>query len=207
MAELGHLSVMGYENGGFAVVTNDDLLPAVVGYSDKSYGDGQLAEGFDWWLRAMQEAAAYYVQNNMQAQVSKPDLTKCQPELKFFYKLEAGSLVVKGWQPSGDETVFFTAQADGSDEDHWHSAVVNLTPLKQLPFVVVKFFATGQAERRIFIDDVDIYDGAYTDGIDNSQFIIHNSQLTIQNSQLRIHRFMICRVVVSVAPNSARASI
>ena len=109
-----------------------------------------------------------------------------QPELKFFYKLEAGSLVVKGWQPSGDETVFFTAQADGSDEAHWHSAVVNLTPLKQQPFVVVKFLATGQAGKRIFIDDVDIYDGAYTDGIDNSQFTLHNSQFIIHNSQFTI---------------------
>ena len=90
MAELGHLSVMGYENGGFAVVTNDDLLPAVVGYSDKSYGDGQLAEGFDWWLMAMQEAAAYYVQNNMQAQVSKPDLAKCQPEVHPLLSTEWG---------------------------------------------------------------------------------------------------------------------
>ena len=107
-----------------------------------------------------------------------------QPELKFFYKLEAGSLVVKGWQPSGDETVFFTAQADGSDEAHWHSAVVNLTLLKQQPFVVVKFLATGQAGKRIFIDDVGIYDGAYTDGIDNSQFTIHNSQFTIEDSQI-----------------------
>lgn len=90
MAQQGHLSIMGYENGGFAVVTNDDLLPAVVGYSDKSYGDGQLAEGFDWWLRAMQEAAAYYVQNNMQAQVSKPDLAKCQPEVHPLLSTEWG---------------------------------------------------------------------------------------------------------------------
>lgn len=99
-----------------------------------------------------------------------------QPELKFFYKLEAGSLLVKGWQPDGNESVLFTAQADASGEACWHSAVVDLTTLKQQPFVVVKFMATGEAGKRIFIDDVEIYDGAYTDGIDPASFTTHRSQ-------------------------------
>ena len=71
--ERKDLVVMGYEQGGFAVVTTDDLLPAVVAYSDKVYDVAQQAEGFLWWIDAMQQAATYYISNGLQARVFAPD--------------------------------------------------------------------------------------------------------------------------------------
>ena len=61
LAERGNLTVMGYADGGFAIVTADDLLPEVVAYSEKSYTTTERNDGFQWWLTAMEEAAAYYV--------------------------------------------------------------------------------------------------------------------------------------------------
>ena len=63
LAEKGHLTVMGFADGGFAIVTDDDLLPAIVGYSDKSYDAELRNDGFQWWLSAMQDATAYYINN------------------------------------------------------------------------------------------------------------------------------------------------
>lgn len=47
-------TVMGYENGGFAVVSNDDLLPEVLGVSDACFS-GESNPNFSWWLKAINE--------------------------------------------------------------------------------------------------------------------------------------------------------
>ena len=33
-------SVYGYEKGGFAIITSDDLVPEVIGYSESTFSDG-----------------------------------------------------------------------------------------------------------------------------------------------------------------------
>ncbi len=48
------LTVVGGENG-FAIIANDDLFEAVLGYSDKEYDASNLAPGFSWWLEAMNQ--------------------------------------------------------------------------------------------------------------------------------------------------------
>lgn len=50
------ITVMGYENGGFAVISNDDQLPEVLGQSDAHFS-GTANPGFQWWLNAINEVA------------------------------------------------------------------------------------------------------------------------------------------------------
>ena len=51
------LTVLGYENGGYAVIANDDRFPAVLGYSDSKLSNGDNP-GLQWWMNAMSEALA-----------------------------------------------------------------------------------------------------------------------------------------------------
>ena len=50
-------TIYGYDHGGFAVIANDDLLPAVLGYSDTCYDEKTQNENFHWWLSAISEVA------------------------------------------------------------------------------------------------------------------------------------------------------
>lgn len=50
------LTVIGYEDGGFAVISNDDGDEPVIGYSDGVFSEGDMPAGFEWWLKAADEA-------------------------------------------------------------------------------------------------------------------------------------------------------
>ena len=47
------LTVFGYDGGGFAVLSDDDRHPALLGYSSTPYRADSPNEGFRWWLQAM----------------------------------------------------------------------------------------------------------------------------------------------------------
>ena len=85
------LSIMGFhDSDGYAIVTADDLLPAVVGYSDKSFAADKVCDGFQWWLQAMTEAADYYVSQGRPARVVRPDADKHQPFVRPLLSTEWG---------------------------------------------------------------------------------------------------------------------
>ncbi|MBQ1773321.1 MAG: choice-of-anchor J domain-containing protein [Prevotella sp.] len=89
-----------------------------------------------------------------------------QPTLTFFHKAEAGSaskVVAKIWQADGTETVLTEADYTTLTTNGWTKETIDLTAFKQQDFVVVKFFAQGEAGKAIFIDDVTIRDGAFDD--------------------------------------------
>ena len=90
LQQQGLLTVMGYAEGGFAIVTADDLLPAVVALSDKSYDADCQPEGYTWWLSAMDEAARYYVAHQQQARVVRPDASRFQPYVRPLLSTEWG---------------------------------------------------------------------------------------------------------------------
>ena len=48
------LKIYGYDDGGFAIVTNDDRFDEVIGYSASKYSEGMPC-GFKWWLEASNE--------------------------------------------------------------------------------------------------------------------------------------------------------
>ena len=50
LKEMPSVSILGYDQGGFAIIANDDNYDAVLGYSNTNYSD-QLPDGLQWWLK------------------------------------------------------------------------------------------------------------------------------------------------------------
>ena len=74
LQENDHLAVIGYHDGGFAVIANDDLMPEVLGVSAATYSNGRNAN-FNWWLAAMQEAISIAKQSQTRRAPIPPDAT------------------------------------------------------------------------------------------------------------------------------------
>lgn len=53
LKETEALTVMGYEGGFFAVVSNDDLMPEVLAVSDAAFS-GDENPGLKWWMESME---------------------------------------------------------------------------------------------------------------------------------------------------------
>ncbi len=70
-------TVYGTAAGGFAVIANDDLIPAVLGYSDRNYDNCQTNANFKWWLDAVDEAVKAKVKAGKQvSRTTRPDTSK-----------------------------------------------------------------------------------------------------------------------------------
>lgn len=66
-------TVFGYDNGGFAIIANDDLVPAILGYSESSFDDKAGNESFKWWLSAVSEVVKKNVEEGKTiARTTKP---------------------------------------------------------------------------------------------------------------------------------------
>lgn len=79
--ETEELSIIGHEDGnGFAVVSADDLFPAVMGVSNSSYSNGQNPN-FQWWLEATRIAVKQAVARQQPMLVTVPDPLKYPPEV------------------------------------------------------------------------------------------------------------------------------
>lgn len=78
--EEGLLSVVGYEDGGYAIVTADDLLPEVIGYSTTAYMDDCDNLNFLWWWNMARESAQQYVNAGTQFVRQAPD-SRYKPEV------------------------------------------------------------------------------------------------------------------------------
>ena len=63
MKRMPKLSVYGYADGGFAVISVDDRYSEVIGYSDTHYSDSVMPCGFKWWIEAVN--AAMSVEGNV----------------------------------------------------------------------------------------------------------------------------------------------
>ena len=66
------LSLIGFQGGPYAVVSNDDRFPAVLGVSETAYSNGANAN-FEFWLSSMSASLAYMAEHNMPARVTTPD--------------------------------------------------------------------------------------------------------------------------------------
>ena len=80
--------IIGFENGGFAVVSTDDLVPEVLGVSISSYSDGENTN-FQWWLSAINGAVEYAVTNNVALAPIAPDPGK--------FPTQVGPLMTTEW--------------------------------------------------------------------------------------------------------------
>lgn len=52
------LTVMGYDEGGFAVISNDERNTAVLAWSDNRFDEANMPDGLRWWLAAADEVLA-----------------------------------------------------------------------------------------------------------------------------------------------------
>ncbi len=77
LSQSGYLAVYGYDDGGFVVVSTDDLAPAVLGYSDSKIQDGTANPNFAWWMQSVGQVVSYAVANNTPIQrTAKPDVSR-----------------------------------------------------------------------------------------------------------------------------------
>lgn len=67
--------IIGQEQGGFAVISTDDLVPEVLGVSMSRYSNCENTN-FKWWLEMVEGAVQYAVTNNVALTTTKPDPTK-----------------------------------------------------------------------------------------------------------------------------------
>ena len=75
LKEMPEMSVIGYKSGGFAIVSADDLVPEILGVSEKVY-TGEANENFAWWLRVMRSVVQYATENNIHLAPIAPDTSK-----------------------------------------------------------------------------------------------------------------------------------
>ena len=80
--------IIGLEQGGFAVIAADDLVPEVLGVSTSRYSEGRN-ENFQWWLQAVEGAVQYAVQHKVKMNTTKPDPNK--------YPTQVGPLMTTKW--------------------------------------------------------------------------------------------------------------
>ena len=80
--------IIGTEQGGFAVIAADDLVPEVLGVSTSKYSEGRN-ENFQWWLEAVGQAVKYAVDHQVTLTTTKPDPTK--------YPTQVGPLMTTLW--------------------------------------------------------------------------------------------------------------
>ena len=83
-----NLQVMGYKDGGYVVVSGDDLLPEVLGYSDSPYS-ADANPAFTWWLEAVEKVSRSVVAKGKPYKVVKPD-----PDL---YAESVAPLITSRW--------------------------------------------------------------------------------------------------------------
>lgn len=95
-------SVMGYQDGGFVIVANDDLLPAVLGYSDSKFATGQNPN-FQWWKENIEAACRDRVRRGIPYTTVAPD-----PSL---YEESMDALVQARW---GQEAPYWNWCPDGT---------------------------------------------------------------------------------------------
>ncbi len=81
-------SVIGYDGGGFAIVSADDLVPEVLGVSQKEFSNGRNTN-LAWWMEAMDKVISYAVANQMPLKTTKPD-----PSI---YPVQVGPLMTTEW--------------------------------------------------------------------------------------------------------------
>ena len=64
LQRYGEVSIVGYADGGYVVVTNDDRFTPVMGYSDSTFSSDETTNpGFHWWLRAMNASLQQMAEN------------------------------------------------------------------------------------------------------------------------------------------------
>ena len=124
--------IMGFENGGFAVVSTDDLVPEVLGVSMSPYSNGENTN-FQWWLNAVNGAVEYAVTNNVALAPIAPDPGK--------FPTVVGPLVTTKWD---QETPYSNLLPTGSGGRHVLTGCVATALAQVLNYFKVPEHGIGQ---------------------------------------------------------------
>ncbi|MDD7318623.1 MAG: C10 family peptidase [Prevotella sp.] len=110
--------VLGYKEGGYAVVSNDDLLPEVLGYSDTKFDMATSNENLKWWLEAMDEAARIIVAKGQPRKIVAPDPSKYEAAVAPMCTTKWGQAVpYNNCCPPGKDTGAGDGHDYGNDTD------------------------------------------------------------------------------------------
>ncbi|MCH5306942.1 MAG: C10 family peptidase [Prevotella sp.] len=123
--------IMGFENGGFAVVSTDDLVPEVLGVSMSPYSNGKNTN-FQWWLKAIEGAVEYAVTNNVALASIAPNPSK--------YPMQVGPLVTTKWDQEGPYNILLP----GSGSRHVLTGCVATALAQVLNYFKVPEHGIGQ---------------------------------------------------------------
>lgn len=83
-------TVLGYSTGGFAVIANDDMFDAVLGYSDGSFVSGNIPPAMLWWMEAVDESLRLKLESN-------DTNTRASDPVSGGYPARVESLVTAHW--------------------------------------------------------------------------------------------------------------
>lgn len=102
LSQQTELTVLGYDNGGFAIVANDDMFKPVFGYSDTQFSAGNTAPGLQWYIEAL---------NNTLAEAKAKGQPLKEVERSAKYKDAVGELLTCRWgqdTPYNDQCPYYT---------------------------------------------------------------------------------------------------
>ncbi len=68
-------TIYGYDGGGFAIISNDDLVPEVLGYSQASFSQKDNPS-FQWYLQTAEKAVNAIVQSGRKRTTTAPDASR-----------------------------------------------------------------------------------------------------------------------------------
>ena len=111
LAKNTQLTVVGYENGGFAIVANDDQFKPVFGYSETQFTTNNNP-GFDWYMTTLNASLERAKQQGRKLEEAKPS-----PE----YAASVGELLTTRWgqdTPYNNMTPLYTDKKTGKKKHY-----------------------------------------------------------------------------------------
>lgn len=117
LAKNTQLTVVGYENGGFAIVANDDQFKPVFGYSETQFTTNNNP-GFDWYMTTLNASLERAKQQGRKLEEAKPS-----PE----YAASVGELLTTRWgqdTPYNNMTPLYTDKKTG-EKKHYVTGCVS----------------------------------------------------------------------------------
>lgn len=83
-------TVVGMPEGGFAIISNDDLAPEVLGFSSSKFNEKTTNENFKWYLQAAEKAVSRIVAQGKPLTAIKPDPNLYPQKVEAFINVEWG---------------------------------------------------------------------------------------------------------------------
>lgn len=90
LKETDAFTVVGTASGGFAIISNDDLLPEVIGYSQGRFANSEENTNFRWYLQAAENAIRNVVTHGTPLKIIKPDPNKYAQKIDAFVTTKWG---------------------------------------------------------------------------------------------------------------------